>query len=188
MKKIYLSLLITALVASCCPSSNVLHDIKSFKPDDKYFTAGLNSLHFIIETSDIPRVDSIFTQIVNGYEIPVSAKGCAEGVFTGESPYDAYDYKHVVKLEIKNEKIICVDYDEVNRENVGKQSSEEYNEEMKVSGSSPSEAYPVYENFLIEKQNMMDVDAVSGASYSLYRFRYAVMVALMKARIEAPEN
>lgn len=30
---------------------------------------------------------------------------------------------------------------------------------------------------------MTKVDAVSGASYSLYRFRYAVTVALMKARL-----
>ncbi|MFH1194238.1 MAG: hypothetical protein V1720_00920 [bacterium] len=188
MKKIYLSFLLISLVASCCPSSNVLNDIRAFKADDKYFSAGLNYLHFVIETSDIPRVDSVFVQMVNGYEIPVSAKGCTDGVFIGESPYDAYDYKHVVKLEIKDEKIINVDYDEVNRENEGKESDEKYNEEMKESGSSPLEAYPIYENTLFEKQNMMDVDAVSGASYSLYRFRYAVMVALMKARIEAAEN
>ena len=52
---------------------------------------------------------------------------------------------------------------------------------MSASGTTPATAYPILENQLIEKQNMMAVDAVSGATYSLYRFRYALTVALMNA-------
>lgn len=181
-------LLLSAIFFSCCPSVSVLDDVKDFRPSDKYFISGLKSLHFIIEVSSITLIDSIFVNMINDYDIPINAAGCADGIFIGESPYDAFDYKHVVELEIKDEKIIRVDYDEVNSENIGKEANEEYNRNMKAAGTTPSEAYPLYESNLIKKQNMMEVDAVSGASYSLYRFRYAVMAALMKARIEAAEN
>ena len=36
---------------------------------------------------------------------------------------------------------------------------------------------------MMATQNMLEVDGVSGATYSLHRFRYAVTVALMKALI-----
>lgn len=54
---------------------------------------------------------------------------------------------------------------------------------MKVSGTTPAIAYPHMEESLMANQDLMQVDGVSGATYSLYRFRYAVTVALMKALI-----
>jgi len=69
----------------------------------------------------------------------------------------------------------------------GKQENAEYNKEMSVTGTTPEKAYPLIEKQLLVKQDMTKVDAASGASYSLYRFRYAVTVALMKARL-AKEN
>ena len=54
---------------------------------------------------------------------------------------------------------------------------------MSITGTTPAIAYPDMEQQLISKQNIMDVDGVSGASYSLFRFRYAVTIALMKAMI-----
>lgn len=182
-------LILLIIIASACVSSdNPLKDVKNFKPDDKYFTASLNNMHFILETSEIERVDQEFAKLIKSYGLPISAEGCADGTFIGESPYDAYDYKHIVKLTIKNQKIIDVDYDEINYDGIGKQNNKEYCEEMSVSGTTPAIAYPVYENGLMEKQNMLKVDAVTGATYSLYRFRYAVTVALMKARLEYVNN
>ena len=63
----------------------------------------------------------------------------------------------------------------------GKQEDVEYCEEMSVTGTTPAIAYPIMEEMLLAEQNMMQVDAVSGATYSLYRFRLAVTVALMQA-------
>ena len=54
---------------------------------------------------------------------------------------------------------------------------------MSVTGTSPAIAYPEMEKQLLEKQEMWEVDATSGATYSLYRFRYAVTLALMKAQM-----
>lgn len=59
-----------------------------------------------------------------------------------------------------------------------------YNREMFKSGTSPAIAYPIYENQLIKNQDYMQVDAVTGATYSLYRFRMAVAKALEKARVD----
>ena len=52
---------------------------------------------------------------------------------------------------------------------------------MSVTGTTPAIAYPVMEKMLLSTQDMMQVDGVSGATYSLYRFRFAVTVALMHA-------
>ena len=57
----------------------------------------------------------------------------------------------------------------------------EYCEDMSVTGTTPAIAYPIYEDELLRTQNILDVDAVSGASYSLYRFRFATTIALMEA-------
>jgi major membrane immunogen (membrane-anchored lipoprotein) len=55
---------------------------------------------------------------------------------------------------------------------------------MSITGTTPAIAYPNMEQQLISKQNIMDVDGVSGATYSLYRFRYAITIALMKAMLK----
>jgi len=54
---------------------------------------------------------------------------------------------------------------------------------MSVTGTTPAIAYPIMEEALLSTQNMMEVDAVSGASYSLHRFRFAVTLALMQASL-----
>lgn len=69
------------------------------------------------------------------------------------------------------------------KDGLSKQEDEDYNKEMSVSGTSPAIAYPRMEEQLLETQDIMRVDAVSGATYSLYRFRYAMMIALIKAKM-----
>ena len=56
-------------------------------------------------------------------------------------------------------------------------------EEMSQVGTSPSIAYPEMEKQLLEKQKAWEVDATTGATYSLYRFRYAVTLAIIKAQM-----
>ncbi len=183
MKKLFVPIIFILLVISCNAPNDSLDLIKEFQPENKYFKAGLVNLHFIIETSEIDEVNTTFNQMIKNQKFPVDAKACKDGIYKGESPYDAFDYKHVVILEIVDEKIITVDYNEVNKKGKGKKEDDKYNEEMSVTGTTPAEAYPEYEKQLIKEQNMLEVDAISGASYSLYRFRYAVTVALMQAII-----
>lgn len=174
--------ILTGLVFSCSPlQEGDLDKIRKFKPDDKYFKSTLVSLHYVIETSPVEEVDTLFGQLIEIYDLPVHAGGIKDGTYTGSSPYDAFDYKHVVKIRIENGEIVEVDYNEVKYDGIGKQEDVAYCEEMSVSGTTPAIAYPAMEEMLIATQDMMKVDGISGATYSLYRFRYAVTVALMKA-------
>jgi major membrane immunogen (membrane-anchored lipoprotein) len=186
-KILVLLLIIPIMALSSCDSCNCTEDsldeIKAFKPDDKYFKSSLVALHFMMETSPVAEVDTLFQQLIQLYELPVKAEGAKDGSYIGSTPYDAFDYRHEVKIKILNGKIVEVDYNEVKKDGRGKQEDEEYCEEMSVSGTTPAIAYPLMEEMLLTTQNMMEVDAVSGASYSLQRFRLAMTIALMKAII-----
>jgi major membrane immunogen (membrane-anchored lipoprotein) len=175
------SLIVLLLLSSCCIQEDSLDEVKEFRPDDKYFKSSLVSLHFVTETSPIAEVDTLFNQLITLYDLPVSPGGLKDGSYTGSSPYDAFDYRHEVFLKIADGKIVEIDYNEIHKNGKGKQEDEAYCDEMSVTGTTPAIAYPIYEDALLKTQNTLDLDAVSGATYSLYRFRYAVMIALMKA-------
>lgn len=186
MKKI-IFLLSAAFIFPFIKCSHVekdsLDEIKNYKPDDRYFKANVKSMHFMIETRDVNELNKIFEEWIRANNIPTDAKGCKDGIYIGESPYDGYDYKHVVKIEIKDEKIVSIDYDEIKKDGNSKENDSGYNKEMSIRGTSPAIAYPSYEKQLIDKQDYRKVDAISGATYSLFRFRYALSIALMKARL-----
>ena len=137
----------------------------------------------MMETSPVAEVDTFFQQLINMYGLPVSAEDAKDGTYIGATPYDAFDYRHEVLIKIQDGKIVELDYNEVKKDGHGKQEDEEYCEEMSVTGTTPAIAYPLMEEMLLATQNMMEVDAVSGASYSLQRFRLAMTIALMKAII-----
>lgn len=177
-------MIVLALMSSSCQKvEDDLEVVKQYRSDDKYFKSSLMSLHFLKETAPIENVEKVFHQLIQSYNLPTNAEGCIDGEFSGESPYDAFDYKHVVKIKIKNGRFISVDYNEIKKNGLGKQEDEEYGQEMSVTGTTPAIAYPHLESQLLENQDFLNVDAITGATYSLYRFRYVVMIALMKARL-----
>lgn len=174
--------------AQDCKEDGSLDEIKAYMPENKYFKTGFKGLHFVLETHPISEVDTMFWKLINAYSLPISTDSAADGTYTGESPYDAFDYKHVVELTIEGKKITAVNYNEIHKDGSDKRSDKKYNEQMSASGTSPAIAYPEMEKQLLEKQEMWEVDATSGATYSLYRFRYAVTLALMKAEMAAGEG
>lgn len=181
---VFVSFILIGIVNSCtCQQEEDLDKVKAFKPENEYFKSALVALHFVMETSPVDEVDTKFRQLIEAFDLPVSAKGVKDGIYTGESPYDAFDYKHVVKIRIENGRFVEVDYNEVKYDGHGKQEDEEYCEEMSVMGTTPAIAYPDMEEMLLTTQDITKVDGLSGATYSRYRFRYAVTIALMKALI-----
>ena len=118
---ILISTILGCLMFSCNRVEDSLEAARAFKPEDKYFKANLVNVHFIRETSSTSRADSNFRQIQQYYGLPVDAKGCKDGIYRGSSPYDAYDYTHVVTVRIEDEKIIDIDYNEVHRNGKGKE-------------------------------------------------------------------
>jgi len=77
--------------------------------------------------------------------------------------------------------MVSIDYDEVHRDGHAKQHDTGYGENMLQSGTTPAIAYPKYESGMLNKQNFNEIDAVSGASYSLYRFRLAILYAMLNS-------
>ena len=178
------ALAVFLLSLACCREQDPLETVRLFRPGEKHFKAVVANMHFIIETSRMARIDTNFARMIRMHQIPMDASKCADGVFVGESAYDAYDYKHRIQLKIENGKIIQADYDEIHRNGSGKEHDETYCHEMEPSGTTPAIAYPAMEKELLEKQDYMKVDGVSGASYSKQRFRYATMIALMKGIVQ----
>jgi major membrane immunogen (membrane-anchored lipoprotein) len=151
------------------------------RPEERYFTATLRNLHFLIETAEPARLDTVFRRTVADAKLPVSAAAARDGVYVGVSPEDAFGYRHMVRLRIQSGRITAVTYDEVTPDGHGKRADAAYCREMGAQGADPSVAYPMYEGSLLQVQDVQTVDAVSGATYSLYRFRYAVVLALIQA-------
>jgi major membrane immunogen (membrane-anchored lipoprotein) len=144
-------------------------------------TVILEKLHLIIERSDMNTVRNKFQEICNDNNFPNLVSGLKDGTYKGATPYDDYDYKHEVVFEMKNGKMISIDYDEVHRDGHAKQHDTEYGKKMLESGTTPAIAYPKYESGMLNKQNFNEIDAVSGASYSLYRFKLAILYAMLNS-------
>jgi major membrane immunogen (membrane-anchored lipoprotein) len=178
-----LPVLLIMIIFTCGDQEHSLDDLRSFVPDDKYFKAGLITLHFIIETSPLEKSEQVFSDLIKHYNLPTNAMGCPDGTFIGASPYDAYDYRHEIRLTIRNEKIVQADYNEIHRDGRAKQEDSLYCAEMSASGTTPAIAYPEMEKQFLAEQDLLKIDAVSGASYSLYRMRYAAMIALIRSKL-----
>ena len=104
-----------------------------------------------------------------------------DGTYDAEGEPDERGWRGVVQVVVEDGKITSVDYDEVNEANELKSEDEEYAETMKgASGISPAEAYEQMENALIKRQDVDQIDAVSGATSSFEQFKSLVKEALNK--------
>lgn len=189
--KFSLLISIVAFLAICSCSSNnfKMKDISGFFPSDKYFIANMISLHYVIETQPIKDLKKSYDGYSKMFGFPEDAKRIKDGRYYGESPEDAFGYRHCVSFRVLNGKFLDIKYNEIKgggllRRGLGKKEDTLYCKSMDACGTNPSIAYPIYEQQLEQKQNLSKVDAVSGATYSYYRFRYAVSIALMKAIAE----
>ena len=88
---------------------------------------------------------------------------------------------HEVVFEMKSGKMISIDYDEIHHDGHAKQCNEDYCNRMLQSGTNPAIANSKYEMEMLTKQNYNQIDAVSGASYSLYRFKLAILYAILNS-------
>lgn len=141
----------------------------------------LEEMHWLIERSDIPSVSVGFEAFCKQNDFPSLVRRLKDGKYKGVSPEDDYGYRHEVTFEMKDGKMISIDYDEIHKEGHAKQHDEEYCKRMLESGTTPAIAYPKYESTMLEKQDYNKVDAVSGATYSLYRFRLALLYAMLES-------
>lgn len=166
----YLTLLLVLLI-----------DLAKAANPDPAKLAILEKIHWTIEQSDMNKVRSSFKQICDENHFSSLVAGLKDGIYKGASPADDYGYRHEVTFEMKGGQMISIDYDEINAEGHAKQSNREYGDAMKQSGTTPAIAYPLYEKQMLEKQDFNKIDAVSGASYSDYRMRLAILYAILNS-------
>jgi major membrane immunogen (membrane-anchored lipoprotein) len=164
------------LVFFLCPAAFC----QSEKPINPKVTV-LERMHWLIERSDMKTVHEGFEKISRENNFPSLVAGLKDGIYQGASPCDDYGYRHEVKFEIKDGKMVSIDYDEIHTDGHAKQSDKEYCQRMLQSGTTPAIAYPRYESRMLETQNSDKVDAVTGASYSLYRFKLAILYAMLNS-------
>jgi len=148
---------------------------------DQAKLAVLEKIHWIIERSDMNKVRSAFKEICDENHFSSLVSGLKDGTYKGASPADDYGYRHEVFFEMKGGKMISIDYDEIHTDGHAKQHNDEYCKAMLQSGTTPAIAYPIYENQMLQKQDLNQIDAVSGASYSDYRFRLAILYAILNS-------
>ncbi len=180
MKKLFFIIVIG--YALC---STGLFSLESKKPPSLMLSIQetMGKLESYIERHRTSDVKAVFDFFIDLFSLPTTPNDCKDGKYKGESIYDDYAYKHSISIEIKDKKIIYVYYDEVKSSGSGKRGNSQYCDEMKkVTGASPAEAYPIYEERLLKNQDLMKIDALSGATYSLYRFRSAAIRALQQAK------
>lgn len=141
----------------------------------------LEKIHWLIERSDMNTVRMQFDKICAENSLPSIVSGLKDGTYKGSSPVDDFGYRHEVVFAIKKGKMTSIDYDEIHTDGHAKEHDAEYCKQMLESGTTPAIAYPKYESQMLEKQNYNRVDGVSGASYSLYRFKLAILYAMLNS-------
>lgn len=144
-------------------------------------SAILEKIHWVIERSDMNTVRQKFKEICDENHFSMLLSGLKDGIYKGASPADDYGYRHEVTFGMKGGKMISIDYDEIHTNGHAKQHDEAYGKEMLQSGTTPAIAYPQYENQMLQNQDLNQVDAVTGASYSQYRFKLAVLYAILNS-------
>ena len=169
-------MLITSGLMISCSSTD------ESKPDGDDF----KNLHLIVERSHPDTVKDVMKAFYENFEIPRSATNLPDGHYQAESPVDDYHYRHIISFDVKNGKFENVEYDEIKYSGKSKTEEVKYNKEMNenVMGSAPEITYPAYEKQLENKQNLMAIDAISGATYSKYRLQLVAAMAI----VDGPEG
>lgn len=144
-------------------------------------TETLMVMHKLIERSHPDTVDKYLDYYAERYQLPTDFKALPDGKYYGESPYDDYKYKHIVNFTIEDGRLSEIEYDEVHEDGHSKTADSSYNADMNdnVYGSAPRLTYDNYEKQLLENQDFKKVDAISGATYSKYRLKYAFWRAVL---------
>lgn len=165
---------LTLIVALLLPL--IYGNSKKNTPIDKW-----HHIHNVIEHSNVDSLKVKFSNEVINLKLKTDATNCNDGNYSSSSPADDFGYRHIVAITIKSGKIKTIHYDEVPKEGYSKRNDDVYNQEMGTLGTEARKAFALYEEQLLKKQCLKKVDAVTGATYSLYRFKMVVAKALEEA-------
>lgn len=108
------------------------------------------------------------------------AQQLKDGIYYAEEDsFDAHGWKGMITIVVKNGKITEVFYDEINQSNELKNLNNSYSQTMKAASKiTPKGAAEKLSASLIAKQDPAKVDAVTGATGSVEKFKALAQKAL----------
>ncbi|MDZ7740748.1 MAG: hypothetical protein U5Q03_03105 [Bacteroidota bacterium] len=173
MKSILVLLVFSLIISSCSKSPKQDKNL----PDEDDFKI----LHLDIERSKTDTVIARMQAFYKKFDLPATAAKLPDGHYFGESPYDDFQYRHLIRFDIEDGRFSNVQYDEVKINGSSKTADEEYCRKMNehVPGSAPDITYDKYEKQVEQKQNLFELDAISGATYSMYRLQLVAAKAIV---------
>lgn len=123
--------------------------------------------------------------LTNSLFIGCAKKTLQDGIYTAEDvTYDAHGWKAYVTITISNGKIIDTKFEYLSEEGTSKSENTSYAEKMATeTGITPNEYMTKYSKQLIDKQNLEEIEVISGATTSQKDFK-----ALATAAIEAAKS
>ncbi|KYH29577.1 MULTISPECIES: FMN-binding protein [Clostridium] len=107
-----------------------------------------------------------------------------DGTYKAEAKdFDDKGWKPFVEVEIKDGKIVAVNFDYTNKDGKFKSEDAEYNKKMEEKvKTGPAKYTKELEDSLVEKQDPEAVDTVAGATHSVENFKKLAGKALENAK------
>lgn len=173
--------LIFILLITSCEKEAVLDGESSLFKDYSNLESRLSAVPFHPNAG----FNTLLEDFKSDYGWSFDLSNVPDGVYEACSVPDKYSYVHYLRLEIKDHQFENVYYNEYmefefGSGNEGKRESEAYHNQMLAYGVDADlrEAYPLMEKELLEIQDPLEVDGITGASLAVHRFRILIMKAL----------
>nr|WP_025728841.1 FMN-binding protein [Atopobacter phocae] len=116
-------------------------------------------------------------------DMDMSDEPLQDGMYKLETDLDEHGWMVDFTMEVKDGKIVASNYDYKNEKGELKSEDEEYNKSMKEkTGTSVKEAMEKLNAELVEKQNPMEVEVVSGATHTSESFKDYAMQLIKAAQ------
>jgi major membrane immunogen (membrane-anchored lipoprotein) len=175
------SLLVALAAFSACSRAPALEDDSALFKDYKKLEETLT----LAPRFPNREFDGLYAEFLAKYGWSFDPGTLKDGVYEAYSLIDVRDYVHYIRLEAKGGRIVDVRYDEFKPvDGKGKRDDAAYGRAMTLVTRkiTPAETYPLLERSLLESQDPLKVDTVSGATLSSYRFQITALKALYEYR------
>jgi len=147
------------------------------------FKKELEKTQQIIENAPAKEADSCQRAFFSQYDMPISTKELKNGSFTGSSIPDNEGYIHKVTLTVIDGIVVKANYNEW-KNDIPKTADSLYCAKLDSTqkGTNPNDIFRFYEQELLVRQNILDINCISNTTKILYRVRMAASLALEQAK------
>jgi major membrane immunogen (membrane-anchored lipoprotein) len=146
------------------------------------FQKDLEKTQQCIENSSAVIADSCQQQFFSEYKMPLKFQNIKNGTYTGTSIPDNEGYVHKASLTFKDGMMVKATYDEW-KDGVARSTDSTacIQADSLQKAVYYSDIFRFYEQELLVRKSIMDIDCISGTTKILYRVRMAACLALDEA-------